>query len=105
MNFQFKRQNRRKIGQILIDGGFLKRNNVKQACEEQKRSKELLGQVLVRMGVLKQSDIKEPLLIQDHLSTISDAVKIAAGERLLLGTMLVESGQITGKQLDIAIAE
>ena len=36
---------------------------------------------------------------------LDDAVKIAAGERQLLGALLVQSGRITGKQLDHAIAE
>jgi len=105
MALQVKRQIKRQIGQILMDGGFLKINDLDQACEEQKRTKELLGQVLVKMGVLKERDIKAPLLIQDHLSSIDDAVKIAAGERQLLGALLVESGKITSKQLDTAIAE
>ena len=80
---------KRQLGQILIDGGFLKKNVLDRACEEQLRTHELLGQVLVHMGVLKERDIIEPLLIQDRLSSIDDAVKIAAGERKLLGALLV----------------
>ena len=98
-------QVKRQIGQILIDGGFLKKKNLDRACEEQCRTHELLGQVLVRMGVLKAPDIKAPLWLQDHLSSIDEAVKIAAGERQLLGVLLVQSGKITSKQLDAAIAE
>jgi len=88
-----------------MDGGFLKKNILDRACEEQQHTHELLGQVLVRMGVLKEHQIKTPLLIQDHLSTIDDAVKIAAGERQLLGVLLVQTGKITNRQLDAAIAE
>jgi len=105
MALQVKREIKRQIGQILIDGGFLKKNNLVLACEEQKHTHELLGQVLVRMGVLKEQYIKAPLLIQDRLSSIDDAVRTAAGERRLLGALLVESGKITNKQLDAAIAE
>ena len=96
---------KRPIGQILLDGGFLSTKDLDRAFEEQKYTKELLGQVLVKMGVLKSRDIGVPLLVQEHLSTIDDAVKIAAGERQLLGALLVQSGRITSAQLDQAIIE
>jgi chitinase len=96
---------RRHIGQILLDGKFLSSHDLDRALDEQKHTKELLGQVLVRMGVLKERDVKVPLLVQDHLCHIDDAVKIAVGERKLLGALLVQSGHITNQQLDHAIAE
>jgi len=95
----------RPIGQILLDGRFLSRESLGCALDEQKRTHELLGQVLVRMGLLKPHEISAPLLVQGHLNHIEDAVKIAAGERQLLGALLVNSGRITGVQLDQAIAE
>jgi hypothetical protein len=98
-------QVRRPIGQILLDGTFVSSRDLNQAVEEQKYTRELLGQVLVRMGVLKEQDIHAPLLVQEHLSSIDDAVKIAAGRRQLLGSLLVQSRRITGRQLDRAIAE
>lgn len=96
---------RRHIGQILLDGKFLSRRDLDRALEEQKTTKELLGQVLVRMGVLKDTDVKAPLLLQEHLSHLEDAVKAAAGQRKLLGALLVQSGKITYEQLDQTIAE
>jgi hypothetical protein len=96
---------KRHIGRILLDGGFLSQQDLDSALEEQKQTKELLGQVLVKKGVLKVEDIKVPLIIQEHLGTIDSAVKIVAGERLLLGALLVQSGHITNKQLEQVIAE
>lgn len=96
---------KRHIGQILVDGGFLPNRDLERALEEQKRTKELLGQVLVRMGVIKERDFKVPLLVQKHLGAIDDAVKIAAGERQLLGVLLVRAGHITNNELDRAIDE
>jgi len=96
---------KRHIGRILLDGGFLSQQDLDSALEEQKHTKELLGQVLVKKGVLKIEDIKVPLIIQEHLGTIDKAVKIVAGERQLLGELLVQSGHITNKQLDQVIAE
>ena len=98
-------QIRRYIGQILLDGGFLSNNDLDRAFEEQKHTRELLGQALVRMGVLKAHDINAPLLVQEHLTCVGDALKIAAGERQLLGALLVQSGHITGEQLDYALDE
>jgi len=95
----------RHIGRILSDDRFLAQHDLCSALDEQKRTRELLGQVLVRMGILKAEDVKVPLLIQKHIGTISDAVKMAAGERHLLGALLVQSGHITNEQLDHAIAE
>ncbi len=96
---------RRALGQILVDGKFLSKRTLNRALEEQKQTHELLGAVLVRMGVLRPSDINAPLLIQDHLTSIEDAAQLAAGQRQLLGALLVQSGKITSRQLDQAIAE
>ncbi|QWV91837.1 fibronectin type III domain-containing protein [Geomonas oryzisoli] len=101
----FQRISRRALGQILLDGKFVSKRALNQAIREQKTTHELLGGALVRMGVLKPEDLAAPLLIQQHLSHIEDAVKLAAGDRQLLGALLVQSGKITMQQLDEAIAE
>lgn len=92
------------IGKILLDGSFVSQQDLDSALLEQKRTKELLGEVLVRFGIISEEDVKIPLILQDYLGSISDAVKIAVGERHLLGSLLVESGHITSKQLQHAIA-
>lgn len=96
---------RRALGQILVDGKFLSKRALNRALEEQEKTHELLGAVLVRMGVLRPADISAPLLIQEHLTSIDDAAKLAAGQRQLLGALLVQSGKITARQLDQAITE
>lgn len=96
---------RRALGQILVDGKFLSKRTLDRALEQQKQTHDLLGAVLVRMGVLCPSDVNVPLMIQGHLTSMEDAVKLAAGQRQLLGTLLVLSGKITAAQLDHAIAE
>ncbi len=96
---------RRPIGQILIDGGFIEREDLELALEVQKHSNELLGQVLVNMGVLDKADLEAALSIQDHLSTIDDAVRSAAGIRKMLGSLLLMTGRITAEQLDFALEE
>lgn len=96
---------KRHIGRILLDGRFLSQHDLDCALDEQKQTKELLGQLLVRMGLIKAEDLQFPLILQEHLGNIDNAVKIAAGERQLLGTLLVQSGYITKKQLDHVIEE
>ena len=100
-----QKQNKRFIGQILIDGGFLPRQNVEAALEEQKKTNELLGQVLVRMNIIDPADIKLALSVQEHLDSVEDAAKLAAGVRRQLGELLVQAGRITNEQLEHAIAE
>ena len=100
-----QKQNKRFIGQILIDGGFLPQQNVEAALEEQKKTNELIGQVLVRMNIIDPADIKVALSVQEHLDRVEDAVKLAAGVRRLLGDLLVQAGRITSEQLELAIAE
>lgn len=93
---------RRHIGRILAGGRFLSRNRLDSVLEEQRRARELLGQMLVRMGVLGAEHVKPPL---HHPDALPATVSIAAGERQLLGELLVRSGRVTGDQLDQAISE
>jgi hypothetical protein len=98
-------KNKRLIGQVLRDGGFVSPSDIDFALEEQKRTSELLGQVLVRMKVLEPADINAVISVQPLLDEAKDVVQTAAGTRLMLGEMLVQAGHITDKQLDQALAE
>ncbi|WP_168206093.1 CAP domain-containing protein [Geobacter sp. FeAm09] len=71
----------------------------------QRTTKNLLGQVLSRIGILKSPDITVPSTLQAKLANITDAGEIAAGERQMLGDLLLQSGYITQDQLDFALAE
>ena len=93
------------IGKILLDTGYLDQHHLDNALAEQKLSEELLCQVLIRKGVLKDIDIKVPLMLQQHLGSVESALQLAAGERQTLGDLLVQSGHITGAQLDKALNE
>jgi chitodextrinase len=96
---------RRYLGRILLDAGFLSNNDLDQAFVEQKQTGGLLGQVLVRKGVLKPEDVSGSLVLQSHLSDFEDVKSIAAGDRQMLGELLVRSGHISADLLDRAIAE
>ncbi|MEI6828174.1 MAG: cytochrome c3 family protein [Desulfuromonadales bacterium] len=94
-----------RIGTILMGAGLLNQQQLDNALEGHKQRNERLGETLIRNGVLKAADLTTPLLVQEHLGTIENAVKLAAGERQLLGQLLVESGHISPEQLGQVVAE
>ncbi|MDD2899809.1 MAG: cytochrome c3 family protein [Desulfuromonadaceae bacterium] len=94
-----------RIGKILMDIGVLSQDDLNSALREHKLTKELIGETLVRMGILKAEDIAIPLMIQEHFGSMESAVKLAAGNRQLLGQLLVQSGHISSEQLEHVVAE
>ena len=94
-----------RIGTILMGAGLLDQQQLDRALEGHKNSNERIGDTLIRSGVLRVEDLKTPLLVQEHLGTIASAVKLAAGERQLLGQLLVQSGHISSEQLNQVVAE
>lgn len=96
---------RRLLGQILVDGRFISKAALKKAIDRQQTTNERLGRILVDMGVLDETRLKAALSIQNNLSSLPDAMKIAAGVHQVLGEMLTETRRITSRQLDMALAE
>jgi hypothetical protein len=96
-------QNRQRIGQILLDGGFLSSTDLEMALAEQQHTNELLGQILVRMGVVDPVEIKAALSVQKHIGNLEEAIRSAAGTRQMLGSLLIMSGRISHDQLEDAI--
>lgn len=96
---------RRLLGQVLLDGEFITTVDLARALEEQKRTNAMLGETLVRMGVIDPEVLKAALSIQGELGSIRDAIRVAAGVRLLLGEMLLLAKRITPVQLDSALDE
>lgn len=94
-----------RIGTLLVGAGLLSQDQLDCALEEHKRTNERVGDTLIRNGVLKHEDLTAPLRVQEHLGSIESAVKLAVGERQLLGQLLVQSGHISSEQLDLAVAE
>ena len=65
----------------------------------------MLGEILVRMGVLDPADLKAVLSVNKDLSSLEEAVNLAAGVRQLLGELLLKSGRISAQQLEHALIE
>lgn len=96
---------RRLLGQILVDGRFISKAALKNALERQHATNEQLGRILVDMGALDETQLKAALSIQNNLTSLPDAMKVAAGVHHVLGEMLTETKRITSRQLDTALAE
>jgi hypothetical protein len=104
-NLTYCRATKRLLGKILVDGDFVPSSDLEAAIEQQKNTNDQLGEILVRMGVLDPVDLKAVLSIQKNLASFEDAVRTAAGVRLLLGELLIKAKRITQEQLDAALRE
>ncbi|MFM7159837.1 MAG: GspE/PulE family protein [Planctomycetaceae bacterium] len=63
---------KRRLGQILVDLGYLNEDQLWDVLEEQKKSPgELLGQVVVRMGVATEAQLSEALAEQWGMQVIN----------------------------------
>ncbi len=96
---------KRQLGKILVDGDFVTPDHIKTALEQQKQTNEQLGEILIRSGVLSPFELKAVLSIQTELACPEDALKAAAGARLLLGEILLRAKRISREQLDCALSE
>ena len=101
----FCRMTKRLLGHILVDGEFISPQDLKDALGQQKETNIQLGEILVRMGILNFSHLQMVLSVQKNLSSLQDAVKIAAGVRQLLGELLIKAKRITRQQLNHALKE
>jgi hypothetical protein len=99
------RPERRLLGQVLVDGGFVSPGDLARALAEQNRTNELLGEVLVRLGLADSDEIAAVVAIQSDLASLESAVRAAAGVRRCLGELLVDARRITPEQLEEALAE
>ncbi|HIE99892.1 MAG TPA: pilus assembly protein PilB, partial [Fuerstia sp.] len=61
----------RKLGQILVDLGYLTDDQLWDVLEEQKQSSGLIGQVAVRMGMVTETQVTEALAEQWGMPVIN----------------------------------
>jgi len=97
--------NKRLLGKILIDGDFVDRHAIESALARQKDTNEKLGEILRSMGELNSVDLKAVLSVQKELASFDESIKAAAGDRELLGELLLKAKRITPEQLSAALKE
>ncbi|MBI5888792.1 MAG: hypothetical protein HZB82_08805 [Deltaproteobacteria bacterium] len=96
---------KRPLGRILLDGGFISRADLDRAAEEQKRVKQPIGEILVRMGALDADALRVVLAVQHRFSSLEDALSAAAGQRMMLGELLLQAGRLSPEKLSSALDE
>jgi hypothetical protein len=96
---------KRRLGRILFDGGFITARELETALSKQKDTNDQIGEILVGMGALDRRELSAVLSIQKDLASYNDAVKVAAGVRMLLGELLVKAKRITAGELYLALRE
>jgi type IV pilus assembly protein PilB len=63
---------RKRLGQLLMEAGFISRQKLSHALNEQKISIEKLGKILVRRGYITEDNLFQ---VYDELKIISIQVK------------------------------
>jgi len=94
---------RRLLGQILVDGNFIRYHELEHGLEEQKKTNTMLGETLVSMGLLDPVDLKAVLSVNEDLASLEDAISLAAGVRRLLGDLLLQAKHIIHEELELAL--
>ena len=75
---------KKKLGEILIEAGLVREQQINEALKQQKGSGDPLGEVLVRMGALKEEDIAYALARQYGLPYIDASRYAIQGEFMTL---------------------
>ena len=101
---------KKKLGEILQDGGFLKEEQIQNALVTQQKEGKPLGEILVNLGYVKEQDIAYALARQYGLPYIDASRYVIQGDcrnllpsKLMLDHRFVVLDKI-GKFLIIAIA-
>lgn len=90
---------RQRLGELLIQADRLIDEQIGEALAEQARTGEKLGDVLVRLGYLTLEERDAVLAFQRY-----QAGESAASDKLRLGRILVSAGEISERQLAIALS-
>ncbi len=97
-------QNKRKLGEVLVNGLFIRPEDLERALAEQGQTNERIGEILVRLGFLSEMELSAVLAF--HLDEADAASEQTASDvRYKLGEILIKSGKIQRHQLEGALAE
>ena len=64
--------NKKKIGEILVEQEVIDQNQLTQALVRQQNSRDKLGQILMELGYITDDQLDEALAIQGEEELISD---------------------------------
>lgn len=100
-----------RIGQILVEGGYITKDQLQEALNEQRRTRERLGKILLKRGYIDEKDLAVALAKQMKLPLV-DIRKLKISEDVM-GIVLRESAEkhgvvpfgLTGNILHVATAD
>jgi type IV pilus assembly protein PilB len=85
---------RRKLGEILVDQGYINPEQLATALQEHKRTGISLGTVMVRLGYISEDELSGVLGVQIQLN-----------QKKKIGEILIDQGLITREHLEAGLAE
>lgn len=100
----FCKLKKRLLGDLLLSGSFVKKEDVEKALEEQKKTNKLIGELLIELGAISKEELNIVLHFQEDLSNPHKALKFATGLRKKLGELLIGLRRITEQELEEALA-
>ena len=101
----------KKIGELLIDEGLIKPEQLKRALEEQQQTGERIGYILVKLGFITEDDLVEVLARQFHVPAVNPSQLSIPKEILgLIPLNIVQKYHVIpfglmGNTLNIALAD
>lgn len=94
----------RRIGELLVDGGFISADSLETALQAQKAENRPLGEVLLKSGILSECEQTAVLSLQRQLDEGSLSHSDQGWSGLRLGDLLLQYGDITEEQLRQALS-
>lgn len=101
----------KKIGELLIDEGLIKAEQLKRALEEQQQTGERIGFILVKLGFITEDDLVEVIARQFHVPAVNPSQLSISKEVLgLIPLNIVQKYHVIpfglmGNTLNIALAD
>ncbi len=99
----FFKLKKRILGELLVDGSFIKKEDLSQALSLQKETNDLIGKLLIQLGAISEEELNLVLKFQEDLSNPYKAFRFATGLRKKLGELLIQASKITEKDLEEAL--
>lgn len=101
----------KKIGELLMEDGLIKPEQLKRALDEQQHTSERIGSILVKLGFITEDDLVEAIARQFHVASVNPSQLSIPKEVLnLIPLNIVQKYHavpfgIMGNVLNVALAD
>ncbi len=101
----------KKLGELLMEEGLLKPDQLKRALDEQQHTSERIGSILVKLGFITEDDLVEAIARQFHVPTVNPSQLSIPKEVLnLVPLNIVQKYHavpfgVMGNTLNVAVAD